>query len=173
VVSAGGAGRLGHLSVAGVAVQARGVTKVYATKRGEPVHALDQVSLETAPGEFVSMLGPSGCGKSTMLMLIAGLIAPSQGEIRVAGEPLVRPRTDASVVFQRDVLLDWRSVLDNVLLPVEIKRLDRRRYGERARELPGLVASPASSRNTRASCRARCASGSPSVGPSSRSRACY
>jgi NitT/TauT family transport system ATP-binding protein len=125
--------------VAGVAVQARGVTKVYATKRGEPVHALDQVSLETAPGEFVSVLGPSGCGKSTMLMLIAGLIAPSQGEIRVAGEPLVRPRADASVVFQRDVLLDWRSVLDNILLPVEIKRLDRRRYGERARELLGLV----------------------------------
>jgi NitT/TauT family transport system ATP-binding protein len=125
--------------VPGVGVEARQVTKVYATRRGEPVHALDQVSLATAPGEFVSVLGQSGCGKSTMLMLIAGLIPPSQGEIRVAGEPLLRPRADASMVFQRDVLLDWRSVLDNVLLPVEIKRLDRRRYGPRAHELLALV----------------------------------
>ena len=123
----------------GVGVHARQVSKVYATRRGERVHALDQVSLETAPGEFVSVLGPSGCGKSTMLMLIAGLILPSEGEIRVAGEPLVRPRSDASMVFQRDVLLDWRSVLDNVLLPVEIKHLDRRRYRARADELLGRV----------------------------------
>jgi NitT/TauT family transport system ATP-binding protein len=125
--------------VPGVGVHARQVSKVYATRRGERVHALDQVSLETAPGEFVSVLGPSGCGKSTMLMLIAGLILPSEGEIRVAGEPLVRPRSDASMVFQRDVLLDWRSVLDNVLLPVEIKHLDRRRYRARADELLGRV----------------------------------
>ncbi len=123
----------------GVGVHARQVSKVYATRRGERVHALDQVSLETVPGEFVSVLGPSGCGKSTMLMLIAGLILPSEGEIRVAGEPLVRPRADASMVFQRDVLLDWRSVLDNVLLPVEIKHLDRRRYRARADELLGRV----------------------------------
>ena len=123
----------------GVEVQARDVSKTYVSKRGEPVHALDHVSLETAPGEFVSVLGPSGCGKSTVLMLVAGLISPRAGEIRVGGEPLVRPRADASVVFQRDVLLDWRSVLDNVLLPVEIKRLDRGRYRARADELLKLV----------------------------------
>ena len=123
----------------GVEVRARDVSKTYVSKRGEPVHALDRVSLETAPGEFVSVLGPSGCGKSTMLMLVAGLIAPSSGEIRIAGEPVVRPRADASVVFQRDVMLDWRSVLDNVLLPVEIKRLDRGRYRGRADELLKLV----------------------------------
>jgi NitT/TauT family transport system ATP-binding protein len=125
--------------MSGAGVEARDVTKVYATKRGEPVHALERVSLETAPGEFVSVLGPSGCGKSTLLMLIAGLIAPTDGAIHVDGERLARPRADASMVFQRDVLLDWRSVLDNVLLPAEIKHLDRRRYSERARELLGLV----------------------------------
>src|SRR5262245_24372896 len=119
---------------AGVAVTAHKVSKVYATRRGEPVHALDEVSLEVGAGEFVSVLGPSGCGKRTLLMLIAGLIAPPTGEIRIADELLRRPRNDASVVFQRDVLLDWRSVIDNVLLPVEIKRLDRQRYGARAAE---------------------------------------
>jgi NitT/TauT family transport system ATP-binding protein len=125
--------------VSGVEVRARDVSKTYISKRGEPVHALDHVSLDAAPGEFVSVLGPSGCGKSTLLMLAAGLIAPSSGEIRIAGEPLVRARADTSVVFQRDVLLDWRSVLDNVLLPVEIKRLDRGRYRARADELLKLV----------------------------------
>jgi NitT/TauT family transport system ATP-binding protein len=119
----------------GVHVQAHDVSKTYVSQRGEPVHALDHVSLETAPGEFVAVLGPSGCGKSTMLMLVAGLIAPTSGTIRVAGEPLLRPRADASIVFQRDVLLDWRSVLDNVLLPVEIKRMERGRYRARADDL--------------------------------------
>jgi NitT/TauT family transport system ATP-binding protein len=123
----------------GVAVQAREVSKTYATRRGEPVHALEAVSIDVAPGEFVSVLGPSGCGKSTLLMLIAGLVPLSGGEIRIAGERLSRPRPDASIVFQRDVLLEWRSVLDNVTLPVEIKRLDAQRYGERARELLKLV----------------------------------
>ena len=127
------------MSEAGIEIDVRDVTKVYQTRNGELVHALDAVSLKTAPGEFVSVLGPSGCGKSTLLMLIAGLLPVTKGELRLAGETLARPREDCSVVFQRDVLLAWRSVLDNVLLPVEIKRLDRDRYGARARELLAMV----------------------------------
>lgn len=110
------------------------VTKHYQTRDGT-VHALAEVSFALREREFLSVVGPSGCGKSTLLMLISGLIPLTGGEIRIAGERVTRPYTDLGVVFQRDVLLNWRTVLDNVLLQVEMRHLKRKAYESRAREL--------------------------------------
>jgi NitT/TauT family transport system ATP-binding protein len=110
------------------------VGKSYSTSEG-PVRALGDISLDIKHGEFVSIVGPSGCGKSTLLKCVAGLQAASDGEIRVKDESVVLPPDNMAVVFQRDVLLDWRTVLDNVLLMVEFRGLKRRDYVDRARQL--------------------------------------
>ncbi len=115
-------------------VDVRGVTKRYWTTDG-PLMALDGVSLSLGRGEFLAIVGPSGCGKSTLLMAIAGLDLPSTGEVQVAGRPVTGAVTDLGIVFQRDVLLDWRSALDNILLQVEMRRLRREDYLARARHL--------------------------------------
>jgi NitT/TauT family transport system ATP-binding protein len=119
----------------GVPIQIDGVAKTYQTARGGQVQALDEVNLRIAAGEFVSIVGPSGCGKSTLMMLVSGLIPASSGSIRVGGTPVNGPVSQSGIVFQRDVLLDWRSVLANVLLPVEIKGLDRRHHLAKAQAL--------------------------------------
>jgi NitT/TauT family transport system ATP-binding protein len=115
-------------------IQINGVTKIYPTADGE-IHALDRIDLDVKESEFLSVLGPSGCGKSTLMMLISGLIPPSSGDITIAGQLVSKPYTDLGIVFQRDVLLDWRSVLDNVLLQIEIRRLKRANYEPRAQDL--------------------------------------
>jgi NitT/TauT family transport system ATP-binding protein len=101
------------------------------------VDALAGIDLEVGEHEFVAVIGRSGCGKSTLLRLIAGLLTPSSGRIFVAGEEVTKPRRDVSVMFQRPALLPWRSVLSNVLLPIEIFGLGDHR--DRARELLALV----------------------------------
>lgn len=115
-------------------IQIQGVTKSYTTA-DDDIHALDQIDLDVFESEFLSILGPSGCGKSTLLMLISGLIPPSSGAIIINGQRVTKPYTDLGIVFQRDVLLDWRSVLDNVLLQIEIRQLKRASYEPRAVEL--------------------------------------
>jgi len=114
------------------------VGMVYETGSG-PVEALRGISLSVAGGEFVSLVGPSGCGKSTMLRVVAGLRPMSQGTILVDGVPVVRPIPKVGMVFQAAVLLKWRTILDNVLLPAELAGLNPRRYRERALELLRLV----------------------------------
>jgi NitT/TauT family transport system ATP-binding protein len=99
------------------------------------LEAIRNISLAVADGEFVSLLGPSGCGKSTLLMMIAGLTAPTAGEILLADSPVRGPRAEVGVVFQSPVLLPWRSVLDNILFPIELRRLSRAEYKTRAHEL--------------------------------------
>ena len=99
------------------------------------LEAIREVSFAVGEGEFVSVLGPSGCGKSTLLMMIAGVIAPTAGEIRVKDAKVTGPRRDVGVVFQSPVLLPWRTVLQNVLFPVELMRLPRAQYTGRAMEL--------------------------------------
>jgi NitT/TauT family transport system ATP-binding protein len=111
------------------------VRKVY----GSGLEAIREVRFTVESGEFVSVLGPSGCGKSTLLMMIAGLLGPSAGEIRVDGTAVRGPRREIGVVFQAPVLLPWRTVLDNVLLPIEMLRLPRAQYVERARDLLAMV----------------------------------
>lgn len=114
------------------------VSRVYKGDEGDLL-AVDQVSLEVAPSEFCSVLGPSGCGKSTLLMMIAGLYPTSAGQVFINGAPVNGPHTELGIVFQRDVLLEWRTVLDNVLLPVEVKHLSKSRYRKRALELLSMV----------------------------------
>jgi NitT/TauT family transport system ATP-binding protein len=103
------------------------------------VQALDRISFEIGGGEFVSIVGPSGCGKSTLLKIIAGLLAASSGNVSVNGQPVQGPLENVGMVFQSPILLKWRSVLGNVLLPVEFARLDVEGHKERARSLLKLV----------------------------------
>lgn len=110
------------------------VDKVYAVD-GNPITALRDVSLDIAAGEFISVVGPSGCGKSTLLKCVAGLQPISSGNIEVKQQSVVAPPDNMAVVFQRDVLLDWRTILDNVLIIVEFRGLRRRDYEERALQL--------------------------------------
>jgi len=105
--------------------------KVYASKRG-PVTALQDVTLSIQDGEFVSLLGPSGCGKSTLLKCVAGLEDLTSGTINVRGHPLDGPPPGLGMVFQRDLLLDWRTVLDNVLIMAEFQGLSRAEQKPRA-----------------------------------------
>jgi NitT/TauT family transport system ATP-binding protein len=104
-----------------LAVEATGIGRRYGA-----VAALHDVSLAVPEGAFVSLLGPSGCGKSTLLRLIAGLDRPSAGTLRVNGTVPNEPPQNLGFVFQRDVLLDWRTVLDNVLLAAEFEGADAR-----------------------------------------------
>ena len=112
-------------------VSISGVGKTYRSPRG-PVPALVDINLDIAHGEFVSVVGPSGCGKSTLLKLVAGLEDVTTGALALGGKPLKGPPDKLGVVFQRDVLLDWRSILDNVLLTVELQGLPRARYKDKA-----------------------------------------
>ena len=119
-------------------VEIQNAGKVYRSKRGD-VAALQNIDLTIGTAEFVSVLGPSGCGKSTLLRCLAGLDHPTSGEIRIGGRPVTGPSDGLGVVFQRDVLLDWRTVLQNVLLQVEVQRLNIREWEPRAIELLDLL----------------------------------
>ena len=117
-----------------VALQFRGVGKVFETPTGS-LRALSNIDFELRRGEFLSVLGPSGCGKSSLLALGTGLEFPTEGVVDVEGRRVDRPVTDVGIVFQTDVLLDWRTVLGNILLQIEMRGLDVAQYEPRAREL--------------------------------------
>jgi NitT/TauT family transport system ATP-binding protein len=120
------------------AIAVNGLSKHYATRDGR-VSALERISFDVAEGEFVAVVGPSGCGKSTLLKILAGLLPASSGEARLRGSPISGPRRDIGVVFQSPVLFPWRTVLDNVLLPVDVQSLGRAGHRSTALELLGLV----------------------------------
>ncbi len=111
---------------------------VYPAESG-PVEALRDITLAVHEGEFVALVGPSGCGKSTLMRAIAGLRTVTSGQVRVDGAPVERPIPKVGMVFQAALLLKWRSVLDNVLLPAELAGLDPARYRDRARGLLRMV----------------------------------
>ncbi len=116
------------------AISVRGVSKVF--RRGSnAVRALDQVDFDVGDGEFVAVLGPSGCGKSTLMRLVGGLVPATTGEIMIAGARVHGPHTDLGIVFQAATLMDWRSVLGNVLLQVELRGQDPKAYESRAMAL--------------------------------------
>jgi NitT/TauT family transport system ATP-binding protein len=104
-----------------------------------PVEALRDISLAVRRGEFVALVGPSGCGKSTLLRIVAGLRVATGGHVSVGGHRVTRPISEVGMVFQAPVLLRWRTILDNVLLPVELAGLEVGRYRDRARHLLRLV----------------------------------
>ena len=111
-----------------------GVDKTYAAEES-PIPALKDINLDVAAGEFISVVGPSGCGKSTLLKCVAGLQPVSSGTISVRQKQVQSPPDNMAIVFQRDVLLDWRTVLDNVLILVEFRGLRRQDYEARALQL--------------------------------------
>ena len=115
-----------------------GVSRTFTGRSGQ-VEALRGIDLEVADGEFVAVVGRSGCGKSTLLRIIAGLLPATEGKVIVAGEPVSKPRRDIAMLFQRPALLPWRTVLDNVLLPVEIFGWGKAKYRARALELLDMV----------------------------------
>ncbi|MFO1069594.1 MAG: ABC transporter ATP-binding protein [Geminicoccaceae bacterium] len=121
-----------------MAVAVRAATKTYGDGP-EAVHAFGPVDLVVEPGTFVSLVGPSGCGKSTLLLMVAGLLDGSSGSIEVGERPVRGPVTELGMVFQQNALVDWRDVLGNVLLQVEMRGLDRSRHEPRARELLASV----------------------------------
>jgi NitT/TauT family transport system ATP-binding protein len=119
-------------------IEFRGVDKAFQVDSGlRP--AVEGVELQVASGEVVTLVGPSGCGKSTLLNMTAGLFAPSRGEVRYAGAPVQGLNLKVGYMTQQDHLLPWRTVLDNIALPLEVRGLDRRAREARARELVALV----------------------------------
>ena len=114
-------------------VVAEDVSKRYGGKSG--LLALDGVSLQVPEGSFTSLLGPSGCGKSTFLRCVAGLETCTSGRLSVHDMPVRKPPAKLGMVFQRDVLLEWRSILDNLLLPIDFRGEKRERHLARAHDL--------------------------------------
>ncbi len=98
------------------------VTRIFNSRDGDQITALEDVSLEIGTNEFVTLVGPSGCGKSTLLRIVAGLILPTAGTAAIGGEPITEPRPETGIVFQAPTLLPWASVLENVLLPLRMMR---------------------------------------------------
>ena len=113
------------------------LSKTYfpARRSQPPVVALDDVSVDVRPGEFISLVGPSGCGKSTILNILGGLLDASDGQCRLDGSPITKPSKEIGMMFQSPVLFPWRTILNNVLLPVDIRRQGRKNYRSRALEL--------------------------------------
>ncbi|HEY3076269.1 MAG TPA: ABC transporter ATP-binding protein [Burkholderiales bacterium] len=120
------------------AIQVENVSKVFSRERVE-LEALRDVSVDIQPGQFVAFVGPSGCGKSTLLKLIGGLLEPSSGRITIGSAPVKGPSRGIGVMFQTPVLFPWRTVLENVMLPIEVFGLERAAASEKARGILRLV----------------------------------
>ncbi len=122
-------------------IEVRELNRRYATRGGDEVIALRDVNFDISAREFVTVVGPSGCGKTTLLRILAGTLKRSSGSVKLAGRAIEGPSRDVGVVFQSPVLLPWRTVMSNMLLPVEIQRRDRATFVGRARkyiEMAGL-----------------------------------
>jgi NitT/TauT family transport system ATP-binding protein len=120
--------------VQGPELDLAGVSKAYG-KGKDVIRAVDEINLRVAHNEFVSVLGPSGCGKSTLVLMMAGLLSPSNGTITLQGRRVIGPRRTNGIVFQNPILLPWRTVLDNVLLPIDLMGDSTEKYRNRAIEL--------------------------------------
>ncbi|MEQ8479148.1 MAG: ABC transporter ATP-binding protein [Hoeflea sp.] len=121
-------------------IEIKGVTHAYRTKAG-PLPVLDGLDVSVPESEFCAVVGPSGCGKSTLTRLIAGLMKPDKGEVWLHGERVTSPRKTVGMAFQNPVLLEWRTIIDNVILPLEIvaPRMPRPEREERAMHLLEMV----------------------------------
>jgi NitT/TauT family transport system ATP-binding protein len=115
------------------------LNKIYRTLEGGDIHALHDVNFGIGEGEFITVVGPSGCGKSTLLKILAGILRRTSGTVQLRGKSIDGPSRDVGVVFQAPVLLPWRTVLQNVMVPIEIQKRDRSEYEIRARDYLKLV----------------------------------
>ena len=123
-----------------VPIELREVTHAYKTDSG-PLPVLDHLNIKMPEGSFTAVVGPSGCGKSTLTRLIAGLMRPDEGQVWLGGQIVTSPRSTVGMAFQNPVLLEWRTILDNVLLPLEIVKnsMSKAQRQDRARQLLSLV----------------------------------
>ena len=121
-------------------IEIKGVTHAYRTKAG-PLPVLDNLNVSVPEGEFAAVVGPSGCGKSTLTRLVAGLMKPDKGEVWLHGERVTSPRKTVGMAFQNPVMLEWRTILENVILPLEIvaPRMTQRDRVARAMHLLEMV----------------------------------
>ncbi len=120
-------------------VRIAGLQKIYKTRDGNDIHALKDIDLDIRDAEFISIVGPSGCGKTTLLKILAGILHRTSGDVTMAGRSLIGPSRELGVVFQAPVLLPWRTVLQNVMVPIQVQRRDRAVFEARARALIAMV----------------------------------
>jgi NitT/TauT family transport system ATP-binding protein len=139
VASEAGSGAVAPTPESDVVLKAEGLSKTYITRLGEPVLALDEIDFEIRAGEFIALVGPSGCGKSTLLNLIGGLIQRTSGSLSFRGQNLSKPLPQVGMMFQSPILFPWRTALENVLLPTDIRKQKRADHAERAGALLKLV----------------------------------
>ncbi|MGF9760129.1 ABC transporter ATP-binding protein [Microvirga sp. 0TCS3.31] len=122
-------------TVSGVPITIRNVSKSFGEDLDKPFRALKEVSASIGAGEFVSVVGASGCGKSTLMLMVAGLLNRTTGDIIVGDKPVSKPITDVGIAFQDHLLLDFRTAFENVMLHADIRGLPRKALEQRAREL--------------------------------------
>lgn len=116
------------------------VSKTYEGEtESDAIKAVDVLSIDVNRGEFLSLIGPTGCGKTTLLKMIAGLIKPSQGSIRINGMEVSSPSEDVGFVFQKDSTLPWRNVFENVVFGLEMKGIPEEERTRRSQEMIDLV----------------------------------
>jgi NitT/TauT family transport system ATP-binding protein len=120
---------------AGSDIHIQGVSKVFGEGTARAFQALEEVNVDISPGEFVSVVGPSGCGKSTLMLMVAGLLERSSGQIKVGQSMVNKPLTDVGIAFQDHLLLDFRTALDNVTLHADIRGLPKAEIEDKARRL--------------------------------------
>jgi NitT/TauT family transport system ATP-binding protein len=123
------------MQTTGVPIVIRNVSKTFGAETDNPFLALKPINVSIEPGEFISVVGASGCGKSTLMLMVAGLLERSTGEIRIGQESVTKPVTDIGIAFQDHLLLDFRTAFDNVMLHADIRGLPRDRIAARAKEL--------------------------------------
>ncbi len=122
-------------ATSGVAIRIAGVTKVFGEDGDTPFEALKAIDMDIQPGEFISVVGASGCGKSTLMLMVAGLLSRSGGDILVGGTSVTKPITDVGIAFQDHLLLDFRTAIENVTLHADIRGLPKKDIEERALQL--------------------------------------
>lgn len=120
-------------------IRVQDIAKRYDSRSGASINAIEKVSLNIPRGGFISLVGPSGCGKSTLLKMIGRLLPPSSGQIIYSGVRLSEIRPRLGVVFQESLLLPWRTILNNIMLPIDVRQLERKDGMERARRLMKMV----------------------------------
>ena len=143
-------------------IRLQNVGKSYQTKDGV-IEACADVNIDIKESEFVAIVGPSGCGKTTILKMVAGLIPYTSGTITIGDKVVDRPQTDVGIVFQDAIMLDWRNVLSNVMLQIDIRHMDRVKYEAVAIGLLNATGLAGFEKKRPTSCPAACGSASPSV----------